>query len=320
MPATLSPKQAARALGVSESSLKRWCDRGVLASTKTSGGHRKLPLDAVLRFVRESGHALPHPELLGLPAHVGAGQRTLGRARQECLAALLLGDSLACHQIILDLLVAGVSLSQVGDEVLSPTLQRIGVQWAEGATEVYCERRGVEACLRALYDIRHFLPVPRPGAPLAIGGTPDCDPYTLATFLVELVLRQCGWNAQSLGARLPFATLLQAIDDLQPRLCWLSVSHIDDESRFLREYEAFFEAAQRKVPVVVGGKALSESLRRQMHFSAYCDNLSHLEGFAAAAWPNETKRRRKKPVQAPLRPKTSQRAGGQGKKALVRKT
>lgn len=316
MSTKLSPKQAARALGVSESSLKRWCDQGLLAFTKTSGGHRRLPLEAVLRFVKNTGHALPHPELLGLPAHVGAGPRTLGKAREECLAALLAGDAGVCRQIVADLLVAGVSLSQVGDEVLSPALHRIGQQWADGATDVYCERRGVEACLRALYDVRHLLPPPPASAPMAIGGTPDCDPYSLPTGLVELVLRQRGWNAQSLGSRLPFASLLQAITDLQPRLCWLSVSYIDDESRFIREYDQFFAAARPHVPVVVGGQALHEALRRQMHYSAFCDSLRHLEDFAATIGPAAKKSRSSKAK----RQASAQRRGGQGKKALVRET
>lgn len=312
MSETMSPKQVARALGVSESSLKRWCDQGLLVATKTSGGHRRLLLDSVLRFVKETGHALPHPELLDLPALVGGGQRTLRRAQDEFLAALLTGDATGLGQILADLLVAGVSLSQAGDEVLSPAFQRIGEQWASGTTEVYCERRGVEACLRALYDLRRLLPIPAEDAPLAIGATSASDPYSLPTTLVEMVLRQRGWNAQSLGSRLPFATLLRAIDDMRPRLCWLSVSFIDDEQQFLREYTEFFRVARDKVPVVVGGNGLSEPLRRQMEYSAFCDSLRHLEGFAATVWPTA------QPGKRNSSNKSIQRRGGHGKNELVR--
>ena len=66
--AFLTPKDLADALGVSESSLKRWCDRGLIPMVRTAGGHRKLPISGVLSFLRETQHELVSPELLGLPA------------------------------------------------------------------------------------------------------------------------------------------------------------------------------------------------------------------------------------------------------------
>lgn len=63
----LSPKQVARAIGVSEASLKRWCDKGKLTLTKTAGGHRRLHVSSVLRFLKDSGRELVRPEILGLP-------------------------------------------------------------------------------------------------------------------------------------------------------------------------------------------------------------------------------------------------------------
>ena len=43
-----------------------------------------------------------------------------------------------------------------------------------------------------------------------MGGTLDGDPYTLAACMSELVLRDCGWRASSLGNMLPFETLRSA--------------------------------------------------------------------------------------------------------------
>ncbi|REJ93532.1 MAG: helix-turn-helix domain-containing protein [Planctomycetota bacterium] len=46
----LTPKQVARAISVSESSIKRWCDRGAIATQYTPGGHRRIPLSGLLEF------------------------------------------------------------------------------------------------------------------------------------------------------------------------------------------------------------------------------------------------------------------------------
>ena len=34
------------------------------------------------------------------------------------------------------------------------------------------------------------------------------------------------------------------------------------------------------VAFVVGGRALTETIRQQMKFAAYCDNMQHFESFA----------------------------------------
>ena len=66
-----SPKEVALAIGVSESSLKRWVDKGLIPAEKTGGGHRRLQLDAVLRYIRDEGKGLANPEIIGLPAETG---------------------------------------------------------------------------------------------------------------------------------------------------------------------------------------------------------------------------------------------------------
>jgi methanogenic corrinoid protein MtbC1 len=104
----------------------------------------------------------------------------------------------------------------------------------------------------------------------------------LPTAMVELALRPKGWRAASLGSRLPFKTLASAIKDSKPQVFWLSVSHLEDEQQFLADYHVFHHHVSSQVAVVVGGRALSESLRSQMGYAAFCDKLQHFEVFAEA--------------------------------------
>lgn len=275
----VSPRQLARAAGVSQSSVKRWCDQGLIETVKTAGGHRRLTLDAAAEFLRKS-YPDARLDLLGLPARSGGGERTIRNRAEDFYKALISGNEEGCRQILLELHLAGERASRIFDAVVAESLRCVGAGWERGEVQVYQERRGVGICLRALGDLKAVIPPARKNAPLAIGAAPECDPYMLPTGMVEIVLRQTGWRSDSLGSRLPFATLLAAIRDARPRLFWLSVSHIDDEPRFLGEYRAFYRQIQAEVAVVVGGRALSESLRRQMEYTAYCDNLQHLEPFA----------------------------------------
>jgi excisionase family DNA binding protein len=275
----LTPKQVARAIQVSESSVKRWCDRGVIPTRYTAGGHRRIPLSGLLEFLRETKHALVAPEVLGLPATSGRTERVIDRAAAQMTAALLTGDESCVWQIVVDLFLAEHAISTICDEVLAKAFEQIGDRWACGAAEVFQERRGCEVTLRILHDLRALIASPPEGAPLAVGAAASGDQYALGTNMAELVLRDNRWNAISLGSNLPFDTLVAALEQYRPRLFWLSCSHVEDEELFIRGYGQLYDACVGDVALVVGGRALTERLRQRMKYAAHCDSMRHLESF-----------------------------------------
>lgn len=276
----LTPKQVSRAINVSESSVKRWCDRGDIATQYTAGGHRRITMSALMEFLRVGNHSLVHPEALGLPATSGRTSRVLDRARDQLTEALIAGDDGRCRQIAFDLYLAEHSISVICDDVFAAAFRRIGDQWACGEAQIYQERRACEIAQRLLHELRGVIPPPAADAPLAIGGASSGDQYSLGTTMAELVLRDAKWNAVSLGDNLPFATLRAAIMEHRPRLFWLSCSHIADEPSFFASYQDLYDEFGATVAFVVGGYALEERVRQRMKYSAYCDNMQHLEAFA----------------------------------------
>ena len=276
----VSPKQAARAIDVSESSVKRWCDKGVIHTEYTAGGHRRIPIGAFLKFLASSNRQLIRPELLGLPATTGQTVRVIDRAAQQLTSALVQGDEASCRAILLDLYLAEHSVARICDLVIAAAFEEIGSRWECGDADVYQERHGCEITLRVLYELRALIPPPPVDAPIAIGGATEGDQYRLGTNVVELVLRDAKWNAVSLGDNLPFQSLGAAIEQHRPRLFWISASHIADEEQFLAEYQELYDSFGLDVAFVVGGRALAEPIRQQMQYAAYCDNLQHLEAFA----------------------------------------
>ena len=118
---------------------------------------------------------------------------------------------------------------------------------------------------------------------LAIGGTIEGDLYSLPSAMVELVLRDAGFHATSLGTSIPFASLIKAVQETKPKLFWLSVSHIRDGLDFVAEFAALSQACTAAgTALVVGGRALTDDLRQRMTYSAYCDTMQHLEAFATS--------------------------------------
>ncbi len=277
----LSPKQIARAIGVSEASLKRWCDRGILPAIRTVGGHRRLPVNEVVQFLRKTGHPMVRPEVLGLPATAGHGRETLETARSQLRPALEAGDEQRLARLVVDLYLAGHTACDICDQAIAPAFSDIGARWQHGEIEVYEERRACEVCMRILYQLERLLPSVSDTAPTAAGATAEGDPYALPTLMAEIVLREAGWRADSYGTGLPFATLAAAIRTVRPRLFWLSVSAIASVPEFLAGYARLYETAVGcGVPIVVGGRALTEDIRRTMQYSAHGDTLRHLVSFA----------------------------------------
>jgi methanogenic corrinoid protein MtbC1 len=114
-----------------------------------------------------------------------------------------------------------------------------------------------------------------------MGGTIEGDAYCLPSAMAELVLRQSGFQATSLGTGIPFESLTRAVESTRPLLFWLSVSHLREGLDFLSQFATLSAAcASVGTALVVGGRALVDDLRRQMTYAAYCDNMQHLESFA----------------------------------------
>ena len=101
--------------------------------------------------------------------------------------------------------------------------------------------------------------------------------------MAGLILKELGWNAESLGSGLPVETVIKAVVDIQPKLVWLSVSCIDDTEYFIYTCNQLHNiAAEHRTALVLGGCALGESLRKQLSYTVYCDNFKDLANFASS--------------------------------------
>ena len=280
-----SPKQIAEALEVSESSVKRWCDRGIIPTIRTMGGHRRITLDALQRFLNDNDKQLTRPGVLGLPSLptgraqlVGGGADPLQQRFREALAR---GDESECRSIVRQRVESGRTRCEAAEALITDAMHGFGEAWDCQRLDVYQERRGCDIAMRLIYELRADVPEPNPNAPIAIGGAPEGDFYQLPTAMVELALREVGWQATNLGNNLPLASFLQAAHDYQPQLVWLSVSAIENPANFIAAENELAEALGEEIPLLVGGRALSDEIRPKLRYTAHCDSLRHCVDLAA---------------------------------------
>jgi len=288
----VTTSQAADAFGCSDATLKRWCDRGSLQAVRTPGGHRRITVASILAMVRHSSKTLVAPQKIGLPRLLGERDRVLEHAWSEYRDAILKGNEDLCQTVLLDLYLAGNNLAEICDLVIAPAFADLGDLWACGRAEVYQEHRACELCLRQLTQLQSLVTVHSPAAPLAIGCTPEGDPYSIPTIMVQMVLSECGWRAVSLGRSIPFSSFEIAVEHMRPELAWLSVSTLQDSEKFIANYNEFFEKAQQlNVPVLLGGRALDDPIRHQLGYSVFGDTMQHIRLFLQAMNPTQNAQR-----------------------------
>lgn len=289
----LSPKQVARALGVSEASVKRWCDRGVFRASRTPGGHRRIRVSSILAFLRAGGGRLMRPEVLGLPSTTGGGEAGAERGADVLRDVLIAGDAESARGLVFGLWLDGVPAAEIFDRWVAPAFREVGCGWERGEVAVWEERRACELAARLLHELAAALGPAPPGAPVALGGTLSGDAYALATVMAEIVLREEGWNAQSLGVDLPSGTVVRALERERPRLLWLSVSHVPDEAALVEGWSSLRRTAGRTgTTLAVGGRALEPSLVTRLEGAVYCHRMQDLVELAGrlAAEPSASDR------------------------------
>lgn len=276
----LSPKQVAEAIGASESSVKRWCDQGLIKTVKTAGGHRRIPVQEALRFARAQNHAVVEPRILAMPTTENRKARRVEGCAERLTEALLADNEQAVRAIVFDLFVAGQPVSLIFDEVIAASFRMIGEKWECHEADVYQERCSCQIVLRVLHELR-AKQVPPERDLVALGATIAGDQYSLPVTMAEIVLRSVGWEARLLGSSIPFDSMIKAVQRYEPGLFWLSVSYIPDESEFVSGFNRLFEAASKtRTAIVVGGRALIPEIRTKLRYSAFCDTMRHLEEFA----------------------------------------
>jgi len=275
----LSPAQAARALGLSESSVRRLCDQGALESLRTEGGHRRIRPTAVAAYARATTSAVSAEQAR---AAAGQGGRVAGESElvKRTTKALIEGDAGLLRRLLSELSLAGESAAYVADRVLTPALRELGQRWCEGELAVYQEHRASEILLSCLARAREAH-APTARARRAVCAAPAGDPNSIASAMAAWVLAELGYAAVTLGANMPFGGLAEAVRELRPQLLVLSVSHVLDASSCqLHCRELYDLTSELGCGLALGGRALTPALRAGLSADFFGETLSHLADHA----------------------------------------
>ncbi len=215
----LSTRQLAEVVGVSESSIKRWVDRGKIAATRTPGGHRRIALPDALKFIREEG--LPAG---GFRADVAATTPLAAATSENLRNASLRGDLRRTQEILIGSWLAGRPVAQIWDDLVAPAMDEIGKLWGKGPHGIALEHVATDTVTQVASQLRTMVEATHDHQRLAVGCAPELDPYLLPSSAASTVLSDAGWRTANLGPMTPTAALLDHIKSQEPALVWVSFS------------------------------------------------------------------------------------------------
>ena len=277
---TMSTRALARAIGVSESSIKRWVDDGSLRSARTVGGHRRIARADAIRFVRERHATVVHPEALGLVELADIGLPPLATGGSVLADLLERGADRQALAVLVGWYLAGESLAAICDQPLRTALDHLGTLWTRDRTGIFLEHRAIQICIRALTELRDLVPTSS-DVPVAIGGAVPGDPYLLPSMAAALVLQGEGFEAVNLGADVPLTSLADALDQVGAKIVWVSASVVADGRALAGEVARLADqAAARAAHVVVGGRGARDLSPLRAPNLLVGSSMSELAAFA----------------------------------------
>jgi excisionase family DNA binding protein len=279
----VSPKQLAVAIGVSESSLKRWADDGQLAFVRTAGGHRRIPLAEAVRFVRHMGLKVKAPGELGLAQAEAPVVNTTDHqaVAEQFFTALEAGDASTARGLIQSLFLGGWTVAAITDGPIRAALARIGILWQHAEWGIVVEHRSTDLCLQTLQHLRSMLPPRRENAPTALGGAGEHDPYMIPSLAAAVALAEVGFNEVNLGPLTPPRILANAIAHYRPQVVWYSLSHVPDVRKLepgLAQISA--ACAQVSAGLIIGGASAAGLTPAQAPGATIARSMSELVAFA----------------------------------------
>jgi methanogenic corrinoid protein MtbC1 len=267
---------------VSESTVKRWADAGLLKCRKTIGGHRKFDLDAVLEFQNRSGLVskgiTSHKDateaddelerLLAMPDFVELSLRY----REAAIA----GQPQLARTILTRAYLSGMSLATISEEIIRPAMWEIGEMWRAGKVKVFEEHLATFSTIQALAELNSIAARKPLNGRTAIVGCSDGELHHLASAIIRYILESEGWSVVYLGPFTPLFSFADAVMKFKPDLVAISATMSADLERSARDYEALYRVAlKRGTKIIIGGLAVEDAEARARFRGAICARTLH---------------------------------------------
>ena len=208
--AAVSTRQASELLGVHESSIKRWCNSDLLEYWSTPGGHRRIPIQALLTYAQSAKLAFALDPFGSEAGKVwdGTEKATDGGSFEPLVKLFFEWTIQRKPNHLIELLAwlkkSGFSAAELADGLIAPVMARVGKEYAEGKLSIGDEHRMTGVIRDALIGwCLTAAKQPNQYENVAIVGCARAEVHELGALMVRKVLEESGWTVVYLGLNVP---------------------------------------------------------------------------------------------------------------------
>jgi len=240
-------QEAADALGVHYMTAYRYVRLGLLHAEKIGGSWRveTADLDDFREYRNDGSGASARP---ARSADAPWADRFESR--------LVAGDSRGAWGVVEAAMSAGRDLDSVYLDVIGPAMVSIGERWERGDIDVALEHRASGIAMRVIGQLGHRFARRGRVRGAVVVATPAGETHAIPTAIVSDLLRIRGWEVSDLGADVPAASLVVALNAaVEVRALGLSITS-EENLGSAAESCALVRQERPDVKIVVGGRAI----------------------------------------------------------------
>lgn len=215
----MTTKNVAKVLGVSESSVKRWIDDGLLKAEKTPGGHRRVSVSDLDQFIQTTGKKVKDKSRIGVPDSISL--ETFSDIFKHFSLSLRNGDVLLMRAIIRKMMLEGNTIDVVIDRLVFPAFKELRSKCAHPSEECLVLHRATDM-IRHILDLQNQ-EVEADSVSKIVLADLGYDIDGLPTFLAEASVRGLCSPVQ-LGTSVPEEVVVGSLDRMAVHAVFLSAS------------------------------------------------------------------------------------------------
>ncbi|MBI65468.1 MAG: hypothetical protein CMG64_04165 [Candidatus Marinimicrobia bacterium] len=261
--------QVAEIIGVNVSTIKRWTSSGKLNCHQTNGGHRKFHLRHLKDFFKKNKNDSININLKYLIGENKSLEKAINEKDYKTLIKYCFKSSTSSSSnnftaLNNALILNGYSIDVIFDQIIIPTLTKIGQEWSNNNLTITEEHLASERIKKFILSLESDFEQKRTKFN-AFFFTLAEDNHDLPTYMAEAITNQNkDIKTFNLGANIPANDFIKISKKIKPKIIFISIIYIKKIELVKREINLICKNFNNpNIRIILSGAGVKEIKTKQ---------------------------------------------------------